>query len=325
MALCVEETGVINMKIQETPQYGNFYKLLDTICRSAAELLHASASSIYLKEGDEVVMHAAYGYSDTLVHRARYKIGEGITGWIADGEGHEYMANSKEEILKHPAHQGKYDGEIWKDGDTDCYTLVAVPLLIRGDVYGLIKVENKCLNDQCCPFEKEDLDRLRVFLGALSDAIQQNKEIMAALGKYFVFVLMPFKEKFKNVYDCIKQASKKSDMFCARSDEEPIIGKISEKIYESIKKADIIVSVMTEQNANVFYETGYAHATDKPTIHIAENPKEIPFDLIDYNHVVYREIDMPALRDELFRYFEFVKNNMLNRSRVKRRITNKAN
>ena len=305
------------MRIRDVPQYKDFYTLLNTICKSAAELLHASASSIYLKEGDEVVMHAAYGYSDTLIHRAKYKLGEGITGWVAEGKGREYMANSKEEILQHPAHEGKYDSEIWKDGDTDCYALVAIPLLIGGEVYGLIKVENKYLDDEYCPFEKEDLDRLRIFLAALSDVIQQDREIMAALGKYFVFVLMPFRDEYLNVYDCIKQASKESDMFCARSDEEPIIGKISEKIYDFIEKANVIVSVMTERNANVFYETGYAHAIQKPTIHIAKYPDEIPFDLKDYSHVIYESKNLPSLRDELIRYFDFVKRNILNKSPIK--------
>ncbi len=221
-------------------------------------------------------MHAAYGYSDTLVHRARYKLGEGITGWVAKGKGNEYIANSKDEITQHPSQLGKYDKEIWKDGETDCHALVAIPLLFGEDVYGLIKVDNKFVNKKCHHFEKEDLDRLRVFVAALSNTIQQNKDVMAVLGKYFVFVLIPFKDDYLIIYDCIKQASKEADMFCARSDEEPIIGKISERIYESIKKADIIVSVMTERNPNVFYETGYAHARNKPTIHLAKNPKKYP-------------------------------------------------
>ncbi len=312
------------MAIQNLPHYEDFFQLLNVICRSAAELLQASASSIYLKEGDEIVMHAAYGYSGTLVHRARYKLGEGITGWVAEGEGHEYMANSREEISKHPAHKGKYDKEIWKDGETDCYALVAIPLLIGGDVYGLIKVENKCVGSKSCSFDKEDLSRLRVFLAALSDAIQQNKDIMAALGRYFVFVLMPFKNDYLNIYDCIKQASKEVDMICSRSDEEPIIGKISERIYASIKRADIIVAVMTERNPNVFYETGYAHAINKPTIHIAEKVAEIPFDLRDYGHIFYNEKDLPDLRRQLLENLEYIRDEILfqhlQRGRIKMRI-----
>ena len=276
--------------------------------------MHASASSIYLKEDDEVVMHAAYGYSDTLVHSARYKLGEGITGWVALRKENEFMANSKEEVSMHPHHLGKYDKKIWQNGKIGCYSMVAIPLLIGDDVYGLIKVENKRINKKCCNFNKEDLDRLRLFLTALSSGIQQNKDIMTALGKYFVFVVMPFKDDYLNIYDSIKIASKEADMFCTRSDEEPNIGKISERIYESIKKADVIVSVMTERNPNVFYETGYAHAMNKPTIHVAEKPEEIPFDLRDYSHVFYNQKDLPAFRSKMLDYLTHIKKNILTRN-----------
>ena len=295
------------------PQYEDFHQLLNSICKSAAELLHASASSIYLKEGDEVVMHGAYGYSSILLHRARYRLGEGITGWVAEGKGHEYKGDSQAEICKHPCHAGKYNDEIWKSEKRTCHSLVAIPLLIGDDVYGLIKVENKRSNRTRCAFEREDLNRLRLFLGALSDAIQRDREIMAALGRYFVFVLMPFSTEYLNVYDCIKQAAKEVDMLCTRSDEDPIIGKISDRIHESIKKADVVVSVMTERNPNVFYETGYAHAIYKPTIHIAKKSEEIPFDLKDYNHLFYKEKNLPLLRDDLVRYFAHVKSNILTR------------
>jgi len=299
------------MKIQQLANYKDFFELLSIICRSAAEFLYAKASSIYLIEGDHVIMHAAYGYSADLIHKAKYKLGEGITGWIAEGSCNELIANSKEELCNHHAHRGKYDSIIWPNGDTDCYSLIAIPLLIGGEVYGLIKVENKYFNNACCSFSKEDVKKLRIFLGALSDAIKTNKEAMAILGKFFVFVLMPFKDELLNVYDSIQQASNESNLFCSRSDDEPIIGKVSEKIYESIRKADIIVSVMTERNANVFYETGYAHAIQKPTVHISENPREIPFDLQDYSHIIYKPTNLPELRYNLKMYYKHIKNKYL--------------
>jgi hypothetical protein len=38
---------------------------------------------------------------------------------------------------------------------------------------------------------------------------------------------------------------------------------------------------------NVFYEVGYAHALGKPVIHLTQDPKDIPFDLKHYPHIVY--------------------------------------
>jgi transcriptional regulator with GAF, ATPase, and Fis domain len=307
------------MELHKDPEMKDFLELLETICKSAAELLGASASSVYLKEGDHVIMRAAYGYSDTLVHKAKYKIGEGITGWIATNK--EFLANSKKEIDEHPNHLGLYDKEIWKECPKDCNSIIGVPLVINSEVYGLIKVENKCKGKSCIAFTQEDLKRLKVFLNAISYTIQQNKAVMSILGKFFVFVLMPFKDKFENIYDCILQAAELQGMKCAKMNDLQVIGKISSAIYDSIERADIIVALMTDKNPNVFYETGYCHALNKPTIHLSSNAKDIPFDLKDYNHIIYDPVKLPELRNELIKYFEHAKEKVLQISDRRDRIT----
>jgi len=297
------------MEIKNHPSYKELYSQLSDICKGAADLLHANAASIFLKEGDKVIMHAAHGYSESLIHKATYGLGEGITGWIA--QNHEFMANSKEEIINHPNHKGKYNEEIWKDGCDYCNSMIGIPLLIEGTLYGLIKVENKCRDNVCEPFTNEDIRRLKIFLDALSIVIQRNKIIWYGLGKYFAFVLMPLNGKFSNVYDYLKQAAENVDMFCKKVNDEPIFGKISNKIYESINEADIVIAIMTDKNPNVFYETGYAHAKNKPTILLAENPNEIPFDLKDYNHIIYDANTLSALKDELIEYLKYAKEKVL--------------
>jgi hypothetical protein len=300
--------------LKNNPQFKDFFNRLDDICKSAAELLHASASSIYLKQDNQVIMHAAYGYSESLIHKAQYSLDEGITGWIASGN--DFIANSRDDISSHPKHIGKYDNDIWKDGVHRCCSMVATPLLIGDVIYGLIKVENKSTDGACEPFSDIDLNRLKIFVAAISNFLQQNKELWSALGKYFVFVLMPFRKDFLNIYDCIKQASEKANMFCEKIDSEPTIGKISTKIYDMINRADIVVSVMTGRNPNVFYETGYSHAQQKSTILLAENTDEIPFDLKDYNHIIYSPSELPQLREDLFRYYDFVKANILIKNQI---------
>ncbi len=44
---------------------------------------------------------------------------------------------------------------------------------------------------------------------------------------------------------------------------------------------------MTGRNANVFYETGYAHALGKRVILITQKAEDIPFDLKHYPHIIY--------------------------------------
>jgi nucleoside 2-deoxyribosyltransferase len=63
---------------------------------------------------------------------------------------------------------------------------------------------------------------------------------------------------------------------------EALKRKVLERVYNQIAKADIIVAEMTGRNANVFYETGYAHALNKRVVLLTQNANDIPFDLKHY-------------------------------------------
>lgn len=109
------------------------------------------------------------------------------------------------------------------------------------------------------------------------------------IPKPFVFVLMPFEDKFDDVYQLgIKSACEKAGAYVERVDEQVFQESIFQRIYNQISKADIIVSDMTGRNPNVFYETGYAHALGKNVILITKNKDDIPFDLIHYPHIIYK-------------------------------------
>ncbi len=87
---------------------------------------------------------------------------------------------------------------------------------------------------------------------------------MSTAPKYFVFVLMPFDEDFDDVYKVgIKPACRDAGAYCERVDEQIFHRSVLQQIYNQISKADLVVADMSDRNANVFYEAGYAHALDK--------------------------------------------------------------
>jgi hypothetical protein len=275
------------MRSNPAPFPEEFSHFLSLVCRGAAGLLGAQASSVFLKQPDSDVfmMRAAYGYSYMLIDRAEYRLGEGITGWVA--QGNRYKANSREEITSHPDHCGKYDREVW-GGEHQCHSMVAVPLYISKQVYGLFKVENKRDGDVWKAFTEEDVENLSVFLKAISYAIETNGPLMSALGRLSVFVVMPFQDKFDNVFQCgIEPAVCDAGMRCERIDFLHFTDDIIRRVYECIGQADIVVSVTSDKNPNVFYETGYSHALGKPTIFLADKAADIPFDLKGYPHIIY--------------------------------------
>lgn len=106
--------------------------------------------------------------------------------------------------------------------------------------------------------------------------------------KPFAFVLMPFDSKFDDIYKLgIKETASGLGIHAERVDEQIYSEGILERIYRQIELADIIIADMTDQNANVFYEVGYAHAKDKICILLTQNAEDIPFDLRHKRHIIY--------------------------------------
>jgi signal transduction protein with GAF and PtsI domain len=65
-------------------------EMLQQIADKMATQLKVSVCTIYLLEGDELVMAASHGFDSTFVGKIRIKVGEGITGIVAKTR--EYLA-----------------------------------------------------------------------------------------------------------------------------------------------------------------------------------------------------------------------------------------
>lgn len=91
---------------------------------------------------------------------------------------------------------------------------------------------------------------------------------------------MPFDESFDDTYQLgIKASCEQTNAYCERVDEQIFQETILDRIYNQIARADLIIADMSGRNPNVFYEVGYAHALNKPTILITKSAADIPFDL----------------------------------------------
>lgn len=106
--------------------------------------------------------------------------------------------------------------------------------------------------------------------------------------KPFAFVLMPFSEDFKDIYNLgIKAVANDLGVVAERIDEQHYSESVLERIYRQIDTCDFIIADMTGQNPNVFYEVGYAHAKSKLCALITKNANDIPFDLKHHTHIIY--------------------------------------
>lgn len=108
--------------------------------------------------------------------------------------------------------------------------------------------------------------------------------------KLTAFVIMAFSDRFTNIYtDIIKPICDEQDILCIRADEICSPGKITRDILAGIKEADIIIAEITPDNANVFFEIGYATAFEKQIIPLADGSKRagLPFDMYDIRTIFY--------------------------------------
>ena len=119
-------------------------------------------------------------------------------------------------------------------------------------------------------------------------------------AKKFVFVLMPFRDEFSDIYKLgIKDACQSDKIYCERVDEQYYEGSILERVYNQIQHADCLIADMTGQNANVFYEVGFAHGLGKHVILITQDGDDIPFDMKHYQHIIYDKNKISELQDKI--------------------------
>jgi hypothetical protein len=106
-----------------------------------------------------------------------------------------------------------------------------------------------------------------------------------------VFVVMQFGEPYDFLYrDVILPVAKKLEFEAFRADDVYRPGVILQDIIRGIVECDVVIADITPVNANVFYELGYAHAMQKPTVLLANRTVEkLPFDISGYRVVYYSD------------------------------------
>jgi hypothetical protein len=103
-----------------------------------------------------------------------------------------------------------------------------------------------------------------------------------------VFVLMPFTDELKPVYeDHIKAVTERLSCTITRADNFFAANSIMSDIWNAINQARVLIADCTGRNPNVFYELGIAHTLGKPVILIAQSIDDIPFDIRHIRTILY--------------------------------------
>jgi hypothetical protein len=125
------------------------------------------------------------------------------------------------------------------------------------------------------------------------------------IDPFLCFVVMPFTAELRNVYDVVESVVQDyCGLKCVRADKILRSDRITSDIWTNINEARFVIADLTDRNANVFYETGLAHAKSKPVILMTQNAEQVPFDLKEIRYFEYRSDDLNALRQNLPTYIK---------------------
>lgn len=104
-----------------------------------------------------------------------------------------------------------------------------------------------------------------------------------------VFAVMQFSDEYNTLYkDVIKPICEENDLDCVRGDDFYTTTPILQDIIDNINDSSLIIAEITPDNPNVFYEIGYAHALNKPTILLCDRKKDkLPFDVSGFRTLFY--------------------------------------
>ena len=148
-----------------------------------------------------------------------------------------------------------------------------------------------------------------------------------------IFVIMPFSqttekhtekywdEFYKSIYQIIKEKNFNIIKSLFGVDDFELYrasapqGNIVKGIIKDLIESDIVISILTDHNPNVFYELGIRHTQpNKNTIMLCEDVISIPFDLKNYGVGIYKDNTRRSskIEQELIKRFKEIASNLSN-------------
>ncbi|MGQ9502700.1 MAG: GAF domain-containing sensor histidine kinase [Anaerolineae bacterium] len=141
-------------------------ELLEEILRSAVSIVKASAGALLLldKTTDELVFEVIEGGAGSSLKKTRMPADKGIAGWVA---------THGEPLIVHDVTQDeRFYSRISLEFDFPAHSILCVPLIVRGNVIGVLEVLNKANNAK---FMAEDRDLLTILAAQSAVAIENAR------------------------------------------------------------------------------------------------------------------------------------------------------
>lgn len=149
-------------------------EVLQAVMELATKVVKAEASSLLLldEKTNELYFDVALGTASASVKQVRLKVGEGIAGWVAK--------ERQPLIINDVTKDYRFTGKVDKATSFKTRSILAVPLLAKGRLIGVVEAINKELNQS---FSSSDQEAFEVFAGQAAVAIENARLFTAVISE----------------------------------------------------------------------------------------------------------------------------------------------
>ena len=131
----VSPTSFLRRIAARIPEVASLDSVLDEVVEFVRAVVACDSCFVYVLDGDELVMRASKNSHPEVVDRLKLKIGQGITGWVAE---HREPVVIPQRAGSDP--RFKSFNELPEDRFE---AFLSVPLVSRGRLVGVINVQNR--------------------------------------------------------------------------------------------------------------------------------------------------------------------------------------
>lgn len=151
--------------------------------------------------------------------------------------------------------------------------------------------------------------QLKFFVSSSEEVVISDFKVEIIKPK--AFIVMQFSDEYNKLYsEVIKPICEEFGLVCERADEFYTSTPIIADIINSLVESSIIIAEISPDNPNIYYELGYAHAINKPTILLCDRDKRarLPFDISGFRTLFYEDsiVGKTAIENSFRKYLEAI-------------------
>jgi predicted nucleotide-binding protein len=126
----------------------------------------------------------------------------------------------------------------------------------------------------------------------MSSLLESISPKSVIISKYSpkAFIVMQYTEEYNELFnEVIKPVCEEYGLEAIRADDLYTQNQVIQDIIFSIRESAIIIADITPDNPNVYYDVGFSHGINKPTVLLCDTTGEkLPFDLSGFRTIFYK-------------------------------------